>query len=99
MIQARKSLNEEWKLKSAQYLGEGYTAEQMAERVVLQASKKKVKGQRTAEAAGNNPTGAVCKMTLKDAKAKFVKAKKDGKASLSPVCKSNCVGIYGFVQI
>ena len=99
MIQARRAVNQEWKLKSAQYLEEGYTAEQMAERVVLQASKKKVQGNQNARSAGNNSTGAVCKMTLKAAAAKFVKAKKDGKASLSPVCKSNCVGLYGFVQI
>ena len=77
-------MNQEWKLKSAQYLEEGYTAEQMAERVVLQASKKKVQGNRT-EAAINHTTGAVCKMSLKAAATKFVKAKKAGKASFSPL--------------
>ena len=84
MIQARKSLNQEWKLKSAQYLEEGYTAEQMAERVVLQASKKKVQGLKS-QSVVDNTTGAVCKMSLHAAKAKFVKAKKTGKASLSPL--------------
>jgi len=84
MIQARRAVNQEWKLKSAQYLEEGYTAEQMAERVVLQASKKKAQGLKTQSVIGNT-TGAVCKMTLKAAAAKFVKAKKAGKASLSPL--------------
>ena len=84
MIQARRAVNQEWKLKSAQYLEEGYTAEQMAERVVLQASKKKEQGLKTQSVIGNT-TGAVCKMTLKAAAAKFVKAKKAGKASLSPL--------------
>lgn len=84
MIQARRAVNQEWKLKSAQYLEEGYTAEQMAERVVLQASKKKVQGNTTRYAA-DTTGGAVCKMKLKAAAAKFVKAKKAGKASLSPL--------------
>ena len=87
MIQARRGLNQEWKLKSAQYLEEGYTAEQMAGRVILQASKKKVKvqGLTTNNGLLGTTTGAVCKMSLKGAAAKFKSAKKAGKASLSPL--------------
>ena len=87
MIQARRGLAQEWKLKSAQYLEEGYTAEQMAGRVVLQASKKKVKvqGMTTNNGLLGTTTGAVCKMSLKGAAAKFKSAKKAGKASLSPL--------------
>ena len=86
MIQARRAVNQEWKLKSAQYLEEGYTAEQMAERVVLQASKKTKQGPKVGlKGVIGSTTGAVCKLSLKAAAAKFVKAKKAGKASLSPL--------------
>ena len=74
MVAARASLAQEWKRKAALYLGEGYTPEQMASRVVLQARKKQQrfggKQQR------NGDSGAkICKASLKDASAKWKAAK------------------------
>jgi hypothetical protein len=74
MVAARSSLAQEWKRKAALYLGEGYTPEQMASRVVLQARKKQQrfggKQQR------NGDSGAkICKASLKDASAKWKVAK------------------------
>ena len=57
---SKANANYRWRTQAAQYLSEGYTPEEIAERIVLKAGKKKTRNSGSCRKKVKTATGAIC---------------------------------------